>query len=74
MSDWDEHIANREEAEAEERWLAAERREWANALIERVSIDHERYRARSYRDPDQDYFAGHMDAYEKVLEYLKEYL
>lgn len=36
MSDWDEHVANREEAEAEERWLNAERREWACGVIGRL--------------------------------------
>ncbi|SIC89264.1 hypothetical protein [Mycobacteroides abscessus] len=74
MSDWEEYVAHREEAEAEERWLTAERRDWASEVIERVATNHARYKALSERDPEQGYFAGHQDAYEKVLEYLKEYL
>lgn len=72
MRDWDEHVANREEAEAEERWLNAERREWVNAVIERLDRELERYNELAERSPRNEYVQGHQDAYLKVISHLRE--
>lgn len=36
---WEEYVEDREAAESEERWLASERRDWAQAVIEKLEGD-----------------------------------
>lgn len=69
--DWEEYVEDRESAESEERWLVSERRDWAQAVIEKLEKDRDEVAGLAQSSGDAHH-AGMVTGIRLALSYLYE--